>query len=864
MQYDLAGRQTQVTDALTETTKTGYDLAGRQISSTDALTHTTQYVLDGDGKVLKTIFADGSFTASGYDSRGRRASATDQMGLTTQYQYDVFGRLTGVVLPPAPDPLNGNTVVNPTTNYSYDIYGDMTQIQDAYQRQTKFTFDQFGHQLTRTLPYMPTGSQPETNTYDGYGRLSSITDFAGNKTVYGYDTLGRVQTKTLYANGQSNPGETITYHFDNWGRNDTVTDLTSSGTRTTTYGYDLENRVTSVTTPEGTINYVYEQKTGRHTETTTANSDIKYVYDAVGRVQTVNVLKQNGLTANLTITYHYKPVGTIDYITYPNGTETDYGYDTLNRLTSVTNKVSASGNLLSSYSYTLNADGLRTGVTETDNIPSTVTKTWTYDNLQRLTGETVGQSYTDAYSYDLVGNRLSKSHTVGTQTDVANDTYNTDDQLTTESGTVSGVSYSTTYVYDANGSLKTVTRTGAGAETDSYTYDLQKRLSGATITRSENGQTVNITASYTYDDSGYRAYGSVTVNGTTTTTNYLTDTNNPTGYSQVLEEHTGGSSAPSMSYIIGLAVVGQTNGTGATSYFMPDGQGSTRLVVDPSGTISVRYQYDAYGNVLGVALGVLTPPATEILYTGQYFVVALLQYNLRARFYNPAAGRFNRIDPIAEASRPALKTNHYLYASGNPINNSDPSGLLDTAEIIVLIAIVVVGTALQVSFHYYAEKRYFRRLAVVNAKRLTDLALVRIDQWEAQDQADYIKWFGAIDDRRRAKVRECYSMIASLLQEEIEDPHINWHDYADPRVAGRVIPGRINDVWLGYAFWSEPPVGVNSQAGTIIHELSHLLCNTDDYTPGYDIEAAKDLAGKFPRLAIKNAESYKFFAEEAP
>jgi YD repeat-containing protein len=134
----------------------------------------------------------------------------------------------------------------------------------------------------------------------------------------------------------------------------------------------------------------------------------------------------------------------------------------------------------------------------------------------------------------------------------------------------------------------------------------------------------------------YRASGSVTVTvggtPTTTTTNYLTDTNNPTGYTQVLEEHTSGT-APNMSYIIGLSVVAQTNASGTTSYLMPDALGSTRLVVDPSGTITVRYQYDAYGNVLGVALGLLSPPATEILYNGQFFVLATLQYNLRARIW---------------------------------------------------------------------------------------------------------------------------------------------------------------------------------------------------------------------------------------
>ena len=53
------------------------------------------------------------------------------------------------------------------------------------------------------------------------------------------------------------------------------------------------------------------------------------------------------------------------------GTLTAYGYDSQNRITGVTNAVLAgynsatglpiAGELLSSYAYTLNADGLRTG-----------------------------------------------------------------------------------------------------------------------------------------------------------------------------------------------------------------------------------------------------------------------------------------------------------------------------------------------------------------------------------------------------------------------------------------------------------------------------------------------------------------------
>ena len=52
---------------------------------------------------------------------------------------------------------------------------------------------------------------------------------------------------------------------------------------------------------------------------------------------------------------------------------------------------------------------------------------------------------------DLVGNRMTKTRTSGGQTLTVSDTYNHNDQLTTEAGSGSST-YSTSYGYDAIGS----------------------------------------------------------------------------------------------------------------------------------------------------------------------------------------------------------------------------------------------------------------------------------------------------------------------------------------------------------------------------------------------------------------------------
>jgi RHS repeat-associated protein len=704
-QYDAAGHQTAVINALGQTTQFQYDADGRQTATIDALRHTTATVYDADGRVVQTIFADGTTKSTTYDSQGRVSAETDQMGQTTNYQYDASGRLTAVIAPAVSDPHFSNQVTDPTTSYQYDAYGNLILVTDAmvrqtssgtveHYRQTAYTYDQFGHQLTHTLPM----GQVEQTTYDAFGRTDTHTDFAGQQSKVQYDPLGRVALDSFFAANSQTPGETLAYHYDSLGRVDQLTDTQGTTARVTQYTYDQDGRETSVTTPEGTVNYEYDPATGQHTRTYTASNDVHYGYDVLGRLTTVSVVKQNGgtLSAPLVTGYAYDAVGNVQRVTYPNGTETDYGYDSLNRVISVQNLSiqNQQRTVLSSYDYTLRADGL-----ESNGSYSTVSKGWTYDALDRLTqeyssasGVLAPLSYVTQYTFDLVGNRLSMKTQQGSQVQVVNYKYNDNDQLTTETGLVSlnqtQSPYQTAYTYDANGAEQTVTRTGAGAETDVYGYDLRQDLASASIQRTENGQPITISAAYTYHEDGIRVESSVTTtvgsgsfpSMTSTTTQYLVDNMNPTGYTQVLEEYTNGAATPNASYVLGLSVLSEAKlSVGATSavpeYLLTDGQGSTRLVTDASGKITSRYAYDAYGNLVGTPVGVLNPLATSILYVGQQFDANLLQYYLRARYYNAATGRFDRMDDPGHGDLSSPLTLHqYVYGGANPENNQDPSG----------------------------------------------------------------------------------------------------------------------------------------------------------------------------------------------
>ena len=94
-----------------------------------------------------------------------------------------------------------------------------------------------------------------------------------------------------------------------------------------------------------------------------------------------------------------------------------------------------------------------------------------------------------------------------------------------------------------------------------------------------------------------------------------------------------------------------------------------QLVKDNS--VVASYTYDAFGNLTS-QIGESDNP---FLYCGEYFDAETQTYYLRARYYNPANGRFTQQDAwsFMDASDP-LSLNLYTYCCNNPVMYVDPSG----------------------------------------------------------------------------------------------------------------------------------------------------------------------------------------------
>lgn len=115
---------------------------------------------------------------------------------------------------------------------------------------------------------------------------------------------------------------------------------------------------------------------------------------------------------------------------------------------------------------------------------------------------------------------------------------------------------------------------------------------------------------------------------------------------------------------------------GIRSWYLEDAQGSVVATSDALGNAAVINQYGPSGEP-----GVVSPGRNQgrIRYTGQSIIAEAgtasgdqILYDYRARIYAPRLGRFLQTDPICTVD----DLNLYTYVGNDPINLTDPSGLL--------------------------------------------------------------------------------------------------------------------------------------------------------------------------------------------
>jgi RHS repeat-associated protein len=353
----------------------------------------------------------------------------------------------------------------------------------------------------------------------------------------------------------------------------------------------------------------------------------------------------------------------VDSLTLPSNMVIDYSYDGQNRVTGIIEKVNSVSTPLATFGYTYDRSGNTMSATEVIN-GTTRNLAYTYDNAHRLLTEAIN-GVTTTFAYDDAGNRISE--VTGATSTTLN--YNNMNRLTSR---VTGTT-TITYNYDARGNMtQAQSKTGA---TTNYTYTYQYN-SRDLLTNASTGTT----NTYQYDHDGRRTQE--TANGTVT--KFVWDQLSQFG-DVVLEQNNTNVTTASYVYAAGR-LLSQTK-SATLSYLLPDVQGSTRLLINNANSVLQNFDYRAFGEMINAP----ATPQTRYLYTAQQFDNTTKLYSLRARMYDPSIARFLSMDDYPYNFQNPMELNRYVYAAGNGLRWSDPSGMQSTGEYGLLNQIVSVA-----------------------------------------------------------------------------------------------------------------------------------------------------------------------------
>ena len=276
--YDLANRLTSKTYPDSTNVAYSYDKASRLTQVVDP-TGTYTFTFDNMGRLVSTstqytFLTNKTFTTSyTYDKASNRTGFTDPEGGSTTYAYDTLNRLQTLTPPSAfttgsfgfsYDALSRRTqMTRPngvTTNYTYDSLSRLQSVLHQLSGSTidgaTYTVDSAGNRTAKTD--MQTGVTTNYG-YDQIYQLLSATQGANTTESYTYDPVGNrlsslgVSPYTYNSSNELTSTPNATYGYDLNGN--AVTKNDSSGI--TTYAWDYENRLTSVTLPGsgGTVSF---------------------------------------------------------------------------------------------------------------------------------------------------------------------------------------------------------------------------------------------------------------------------------------------------------------------------------------------------------------------------------------------------------------------------------------------------------------------------------------------------------------------------------------------------------------------------------------------------------------------------------
>jgi RHS repeat-associated protein len=285
-----------------------------------------------------------------------------------------------------------------------------------------------------------------------------------------------------------------------------------------------------------------------------------------------------------------------------------------------------------------------------------LSESFAYDAINRLTSATVNLSpaLVKTFAYSPIGNLLSKS-------DVGNYAYPAAGSPQPHAVmSVSGGAISTSFAYDANGNQ--ISGLGRSIVFTSYNKP-------ASIT--QGARTISF-----LDDSEHQRFAQITPEGTTlyiAAFGVLEEVQNPGTTSQKWTDYLSVGNAK-----VGMRVLQAASETLSTRYFHTDHLGSISVITDENGLVVERLSYDAWGkrrfaNGADDPSGSITSQTTRG-FTGEEELSVSGLVHLNGRVYDPLLARLTSADPSVSDPLNAQGWNRYSYVGNDPLAFTDPNG----------------------------------------------------------------------------------------------------------------------------------------------------------------------------------------------
>ncbi len=717
----VKGPRTDVSD-LTQYT---YDAKGNLATLKNAVGKITKFTLyDGNGRLLEMSDPNGLVTKFIYNGRGKITQLTRGTATTT-YKYDNAGQLEVITLP-----------TNAVYKYTYDDAHRITDIETEEGERIHFTLDLMGrHERDDVFNAAGTLVQTRSSTFDLAGKLQEAVDGYNNRTTYTYDNNGNILTSidplrrlTSFHNDAFDRVDEITlndqqsmittefddndnvvsvtnasglkvgYDLDGFGnRNATnTTDIDAMSIRNdfdaagnaisnadfrgvvTTNTYDALGRLKKITAPGATsITLTYDAGTngsGHLTSAVDESGSTALTYYQDGNLATV--LRKVG-TVSLSSAYKYDVAGRLTQLPYPSGRVLAFSYGN----GKVIGLTFGSQQVLSGIKY------------QPFGLP--IEWVWgngkAYDKKFNLNGEVV--SYDQAGSLKTV-RRDAASRIVGIDDNLRLDLtqsfkYDNFDHLL-EYRTGSAAALERKFTYDLEGNRKTVE---LGGKVFPYTY--------ATETNYLTSVSGPVAKQWAALDAAAKTFTDGTNIFTLDSYRRIASVKNAKGITTYLRDYTGRrvskklSNGTTVHYVhdINGHLIAELYGAGTTLieyvwlgdtpvailqngvlyYIYTDHLNTPRSVTDTANAIRWTWHSEPFGSALAnESPSGLTTFKFNLRFPGQYYdVESGLHYNYY-RDYDPQTGRYIQSDPIGLAGG----INTYAYVGGNPLNNVDPSGLV--------------------------------------------------------------------------------------------------------------------------------------------------------------------------------------------